>query len=223
MGLLISGSQVRSCVPGAPVSIGLCSVRRLRLLRNRWVQLGRRSRPVAKLLPTRPARRGADRSSPVAIGRRELDAKCPGPLGKPCSSWGIRGARAGARFYSLSTRSQVARWGSETAVSLAREGGRKKILEGRRARRDRCFPRLAEQSCARRGPRSRPGIGKDPRRRAAATWPPSQCRLATGPERTLFTRFERPRTKGRRAGRRPVGLAGSVRGLVNTTAARSAA
>jgi len=29
-------------------------------------------------------------------------------------------------------------------------------------------------------------------------------RPATGPERTLFTRFERPRRRGRRAGRRPV-------------------
>jgi hypothetical protein len=44
---------------------------------------------------------------------------------------------------------------------------------------------------------------------------------ATGPERTLFTRFERPQRKGRRVGRRPFGLAGSARGLVGITAAGS--
>src|SRR5262249_46271394 len=47
------------------------------------------------------------------------------------------------------------------------------------------------------------------RSRAAATWPPARRRSATGPEGTLFTRFERPRRKGRRVGRRPFGLAGA--------------
>src|SRR5262249_45499913 len=56
---------------------------------------------------------------------------------------------------------------------------------------------------------------------AAATWPPRSSGR-TGPDRTSFIRFERPAGGGRRAGRRPLDLAGSARGLVGTTAARSA-
>src|SRR5262249_1714448 len=73
-----------------------------------------------------------------------------------------------------------------------------------RPRPPQVAPRSWAQVRARRG-----------RSRAAATWPSARRRSATGPERTLFTRFERPGRKGRRVGRRPFDLAGA-RGVSST-------